>query len=106
MAGLGELNALGAFEQGRGEWRVLSDVSEEHFPPGAVAVAHRLDVRQLLPLLVEDHRLRPFGVEEWLWRRDQRLYEAAVETAHRRTQRAVDLDLQQVIALNAARPGR
>ena len=50
--------------------------------------------------------MRPFGVEEWLWRRDQRLYEAAVETAHRRTPRAVDLDLQQVIALNAARPGR
>ena len=103
MASLGELDTFGAFEQGRGKRSILGDVPEEHFPPGAVPIAQRLHVRQLLPLLVEVHRLRPFRVEEWLGRGDQRLHKAAVETAYSRAERAVDLNLQQVVALDTAR---
>src|SRR5215472_14134401 len=79
---------------------------EERFPAGAVPVARRLDVGELLPLLVEDHGLRAFRIEERLWRCDKRLHEAPVQTAYRRTPGPVDLDLQQVVALDPARPGR
>src|SRR5205814_3596530 len=51
MAGLGELDASGAFYKRRREWRVFGDVPEEQLPPGAITVAHRLDIRHLLPLL-------------------------------------------------------
>src|SRR5207237_12914 len=37
---------------------------------------------------------------------DQRLHEAAVQPAYRRPSGPVDLDLQEIVALDAARPGR
>src|SRR5216684_938019 len=52
---------------------------QEQLPTGTVAVAQRLDVRHLLPLLVEDHGLRPLWIEERFRRSDERLHEAAVE---------------------------
>ena len=79
---------------------------QEQLPTGTVAVAQRLDVRHLLPLLVEDHGLRPLGIEKRFRRGDQRLHEAAVQAAYRRTRGAVDLDLQKVVALDAVSPRR
>ena len=55
MAGLRELDAFGAFQKRRREWRVFGNVQQEQLPAGAITVAHRLDIRHLLPLLVEDH---------------------------------------------------
>ena len=51
MAGLSELHAFRAFQKRRREWRVFGDVPQEQLPPGAVAIAHGLDIRHLLPLL-------------------------------------------------------
>src|SRR5215472_8633121 len=79
---------------------------EERFPAGAVPVAWRLDIGQLLPLLIKYHRLRAVRVEERFGGRDHGLHEAPVETAYRRTPVPVDLDLQQIVALDPARPGR
>jgi hypothetical protein len=79
---------------------------QEQLPTGTVAVAQRLDVRHLLPLLVEDHGLRPLWIEERFRRSDERLHEAAVEAAHRRAEGAVDLDLKKVVALDAVSPRR
>jgi len=53
IAGFRQLNALGAFKEGRREWGVFRDVSEEQLPAGAIAVPHRLDIWHLLPLFVE-----------------------------------------------------
>src|SRR4051794_40276079 len=64
VAGLGELDAFGAFEERRRESRVLGDVAQKQFPAGAVAVLERLDIRHFLPLLAEHHRLRLLGAEE------------------------------------------
>ena len=83
MTGLGQLDPLGPFKQRRWKGCALRDVPEKQFPAGAIAVAEWLHLRQLLSVLVEDHRLRPFRVEEWLRRGHQRLHEAAVKTAHR-----------------------
>src|SRR5439155_26737893 len=47
-----------------------------------------------------------FGAEERLWDGHQRLHEAAVQSGDRRTQGAVYLDLQQVVAFDPAGPGR
>ena len=44
IAGVGELNALGAFKEGRREWSVFGNVSEEQIPADAIAVAHGLDM--------------------------------------------------------------
>ena len=106
MAGLSELDTFRTYPEWGREWRVFYDVSQEKLPAGAVAVAHRIDVRHLLPLLVEHHRLRPFRVEERLRRGDQGLDEAAVQAAHSRTSNPIDLDLQEIVALDPARPGR
>src|SRR6266481_5003367 len=73
MAGLSELDTLRTYPEWGREWRVFYDVPQEKLPAGAVAIAHRIDVRHLLPLLVEHHRLRPFWVEERLRCGDQRL---------------------------------
>src|SRR6266436_1360913 len=106
MAGLSELDTLRTYPEWGREWRVFYDVPQEKLPAGAVAIAHRIDVRHLLPLLVEHHRLRPFWVEERLRCGDQRLDEAAVQAAHSRTSDPIDLDLQEIVALDPARPGR
>src|SRR3954471_11840182 len=91
VTGLGELDALGAFEERRRKRRVLSDVAQKQFPAGAVAVFERLDLRHFLPLLVEHHRLRLFGAEERLRGRDRRLHETAMQPGDGRSQGAVDL---------------
>src|SRR5438132_11265794 len=104
MAGLGELDAFGAFQKRRREWRVFGDVPKEELPAGPITVAHRLDIRHLLPLLVEDHWLGAFRIKERLRGCDQRLHEAAVQHAYRRPSGPFDLDLQEIIALDAARP--
>src|SRR5262249_844084 len=39
VTGLGELHALGAFDEGRWEGRVLGHVFQEQFPAGAIAIA-------------------------------------------------------------------
>src|ERR1700757_3038014 len=102
MAGLGELDASGALQKRRREWRVFGDVPEEQLPAGAITVAHRLDIRHLLQLLVEVHRLRAFRIKERLRRRGQRLHETAMQPAYRRPSGAVDLDLQEIVALDPA----
>ena len=66
IAGFRQLNALGAFKEGRREWGVFGNMSEEQLPPGMIAVAHGFDIRHFLPLLVEYHRLGPFRVKERL----------------------------------------
>src|SRR5579862_470641 len=105
VAGFGELHAFGALDQRRRERRLLGDVPQEEFPAGPVAVLERLDIGHFLPLRVEIHRLWLLGAEKRLRGRDRRLDEAAVQSGDRRTQRAVDLDLQQVVALDPAGPG-
>ena len=106
VTSLGELDAFGALAEWGREWGVFRDVPEEQLPAGAIAVARRLDIRHLLPLLVEEHWLRALRVEEGLRRSDQRLHEAAVQPAYRRPSGAVDLDLQEIVALDPACPGR
>ena len=106
IAGLRELDAFGAFQKRRREWRVFGDVPQEQLPTGAIAVAHRLDIRHFLPLLVEDHWLGALRIKERFRRRDQRLHEAAVQPAYRRPTGPVDLYLQEIVALNPARPRR
>src|ERR1700746_3251742 len=100
MAGLGELDASGALQKRRREWRVFGDVPEEQLPAGAITVAHRLDIRHLLPLLIEYHRLGPLRVEERLWGGDQGLHKAAMQTAYCRPSGPVHLDLQEIVALD------
>src|ERR1051326_8552258 len=106
VAGFGELHALGAFEERRRKRRVLGDMAQEQFPARAIAILEREDVGHFLPLLVEIHLLRLLGAEERLWRRDERLHKTAVQAGDRRSQRAIHLDLQEVVALDPARPGR
>src|SRR5690348_18270520 len=99
IAGLGELNAFGAFQKRRREGRVFGDVPEEQLPAGAITVAYRLDIRHLLPLLVEDHRLGALRIKERLWCGDQGLHESAGKPAYRRPSAAGDLDLQEIVAI-------
>src|SRR5437899_12502585 len=106
MAGLSELDTFRTYPEWGREWRVFYDMSQEKLPAGAVAVAYRINVRHLLPLLVEHHRLRPFRVEERLRCGDERLDEAAVHAAYSRTSGPIDLDLQEIVALDPACPGR
>src|SRR5713101_5962886 len=106
VAGFGELDALGAFDQRRGKRCVFGDMAQEQFPAGAVAVLERLQFGQFLPLFAEHHLLRLLGAEERPWRRDRGLDEAAMQPSDRRAQGAVDLDLQEVVALHPVRPGR
>src|SRR5947207_4762086 len=106
VARFGELDAFGAFEEGRRKRRVLGNMAQEQLPAGSVAVFKGQHVRHLLPLLVEIHLLRLLGAEERPWRGDERLHEATMQAGNRRAQRAVDLDLQQVVTLDAARPRR
>ena len=102
MAGFGELHAFGAFDQRRRERRVFDDMAQEQFPAGAVAVLERIDVGHFLPLRAEHHRLRLFRAEERLRRRRRGLEETAVQPGDGRAGGAVDLDLQQVVALAKA----
>ncbi len=62
--------------------------------PASPAIARRIN------------RLGAFRIEERLRRCDQRLHKAAVQPAYRRPFGPVDLDLQEIVALDPARPGR
>src|ERR1051326_3624315 len=106
VASFGELDALGAFEERRRKRRVLGDMAQEQFPARPIAILEGKDVGHFLPLLVKIHLLRLFGADEGLWRRDERLHKATMQAGNRRAQRAIDLDLQEVVALDPARPGR
>src|SRR6266851_934251 len=106
VAGFGELDALGAFDQRRRKRRVFGDMAQEQFPAGAIAVLEWLDLGDFLPLFVEHHGLRLLGAEKRLRRRDRWLDKAAMQPSDRRAQGAVDLDLQEVVALHPVRPGR
>src|SRR5437764_15375175 len=81
-------------------------MAQEQFPTGLVAVFEGQHVRHFLPLLVEVHLLRLLRAEERLWGCDERLHKAAVQPRDRGSQRTVYLDLQEVVALDAARPRR
>src|SRR5437868_2001265 len=104
IAAFGQLHVPGAFEQARAQGHAVRDVTEELLPARAITVLEWLVVGHFLPLRVEVHRLRHLGVPHLPWGRGKRLHKAFVAARDRRAERAVDLDLDEVVALHARGP--
>src|SRR5262245_48184085 len=96
----GELYALGAFEQREFVRRVLVDVADEHLPLLLEAVVVHDIVRHLLPIAMEVMQPLLVRVPHRPRRRLPRLDHAVREARDRRTQRAVNLEGDKIVAID------
>src|SRR5207344_1338433 len=98
---LGELYALGAFEQIPAEFAFPRNMLQEQLPLRFEGIVPGHIVRYLLPALGKIDGLRDVWIPYRLGRVDARLRQAAPQPCDRRPVRAVDLQSQQIIAPNA-----
>ncbi len=102
---LRELHALGPLEQGPAEGLVDDHVPQEQLPLRLERVLVLPLLGQLLPGREEVDRAGDVGVPDRPGRRAVRLDPAVAQAGHRRAQRAVHLQREEVVAAHAHVPG-
>src|SRR5579872_5408471 len=100
----GELYALGAFEQRELVRRVFADVTDEHLPLFLEAVVVGRVLRQLLPIAIEVVQALLVRIPDWPRRHLPRLDHAVGQSGDRRAMRAVDLESDEVVAVDPRHP--
>ena len=105
QAQLGELDAAGAGQQVPVVGRVGVDVPQEQLPLRLEAVVELGVVRDLLPLVAEDLGGGEVGVPDRLGGGRAVLDAAVAQARDRGALGAVDLELDQLVAVDADRPG-
>src|SRR5258708_39002061 len=88
-----------------GEWRIFCDVFQEELPLGFEAVVKRLIVGTVLPVLSKLEGVFDIRVPDWTWRIHAVLRPAFPQAGYGAAQRAVHLQAEEFIAVDAKRPG-
>ncbi len=103
--GLGELHALGTFQQRPFERRAFVEMADEHLPLGLEAVVVGGAVRHLAPGLEKVDGLRNVGVPHRPRRVHPRLAPALLQAGDRRPKCTVHMESDEIVASHASAPG-
>src|ERR1700704_3484848 len=100
-----ELHTLGAFQQRVLVGRIFADVADEHFPLLLKAVVVRAVLRDLLPVGVKIVGTFLVGIPHRPRRRLAGLNDAVGKPGYRRAVGAVDLEGDEIVAIDPRHPG-